>query len=544
MSARNKPALLLCLLLFSAMSTSSYSQMFQWARQWGSPGWDQATALALDENGNVYSAGIFPGTADFDPGPGISNLTPMGNQDIFISKFDGAGNFIWVKQLGGPGWEECHDIDIDRDGNIYLTGFFLGGADWDPSAAIYPLTSSSGGDAFICKLDSSGNFVWARQTGGSQAVTSYSIAVDDSGNVFTTGFFDGTTDFNPGAGTFYLTVSGYSDIFVSKLDASGNFVWAKQMNGTDGEAGYSIDVDVSGNVYTTGTFWGTVDFDPGIGTFYLNSPGEQDIYISKLDASGNFLWAKQMGGDVGYSIVTDQTGHVYASGYFGWDDISIFKLDSSGNITWAKQTDAVMVYSIAIDSALNVYFTGQFFGTGDFDPGAGTFTMTSQGSTDSYISKLDSSGNFVWAVQLGGTDEVHSRALAVDNNGSVYTTGYFNGTADFDPATATFNMTSSGSYDLFLHKLNPEITSVSENNFTDAFHIYPNPTAGNLVIEFGQEQLRLDLVLRNASGQVVLAKSVSNTSRVELQINEASGVYMLEIADQNNHKAVIRIVKT
>ena len=124
-----------------------------------------------------------------------------------------------------------------------------------------------------------------------------SIAVDATGNVFTTGYFFSTSDFDPGTGTFNLTSLGLDDIFVSKLDALGNFVWTKQWGGTSAENSYSIAVDASGNVLTTGSFQSsTVDFDPGPGTFNLTSTGNRDIFVSKLDASGNFVWATSMGG--------------------------------------------------------------------------------------------------------------------------------------------------------------------------------------------------------------------------------------------------------
>ncbi len=177
--------------------TKSSAQNFQWAKQMGSTDWDKGTAIALDSNGNVYCTGDFRGTVDFDPGPGVFNLTAGGTQDIFISKFDASGNFIWAKQIGAAGWEESHALSLDEDGNIYAAGFFLGPTDFDPGAATFILNSSPGGDAFISKLDSAGNFVWAKQIGGTLAVTAYALSVDENGNVYTTGFFDGTADFDP-----------------------------------------------------------------------------------------------------------------------------------------------------------------------------------------------------------------------------------------------------------------------------------------------------------------------------------------------------------
>ena len=139
---------------------------------------------------------------------------------------------------------------------------------------------------FVSKLDSAGAFVWAKQLGGTDSDQANSVAVDSSGNVYTTGSFSGTADFDPGAGTTNLTSAGSSDVFVSKLDSTGAFVWAKQFGGTGSDASNSVAVDSSGNVYTTGSFSGTVDFDPGGGTANLVSTGNGDVFVSKLSSAG------------------------------------------------------------------------------------------------------------------------------------------------------------------------------------------------------------------------------------------------------------------
>ncbi|HLG35194.1 MAG TPA: hypothetical protein VI757_09965, partial [Bacteroidia bacterium] len=111
------------------------------------------------------------------------------------------------------------------------------------------------------------NWLWAKAMGGTGGDGGGSIAIDASGNVYTTGSFEGTVDFDPGAGIFNLTSAGSDDIFISRLDGSGNFVWAKAMGGTSSDGGNSVAVDASGNVYTTGLFYDTADFDPGAGVF-------------------------------------------------------------------------------------------------------------------------------------------------------------------------------------------------------------------------------------------------------------------------------------
>ena len=153
--------------------------------------------------------------------------------------------------------------------------------DFDPGDDAFELASSGFTDVFVSKLDDSGNFVLARSMGGSSFDEGRSIAVDCSGNVHTTGVFQQTVDFDPGDGAFELTSGGFTDVFVSKLDDSGNFVWAKSMGGTSFEGAFGIAVDGSGNVPTTGRFQRTVDFDPGVGIFNLSARGT-DIFVSKL----------------------------------------------------------------------------------------------------------------------------------------------------------------------------------------------------------------------------------------------------------------------
>jgi len=449
---------------------------FAWVKQMGGAGGEVGNSITLDNNGNIYTTGSFFGTCDFDPGSGTYNLTSFGYYDIFVSKIDASGNFLWAKQMGGADRMRGYSIAVDNNGNVYTTGDFYGTCDFDPGSGTYNLTSFGLNDIFVSKLDASGNFVWAKQIGGAGYNYSYSIAVDNNGNVCTTGEFAGTCDFDPGSGVYNLTSFGNRDIFISKLDVSGNFVWGGQLGGADSEGGRSIAVDGNGNVYTTSSFSGTADFDPGSGTYNLTSFGYADIFVSKLDASGNFLWAIQMGGTDGAgasSITVDDNGNVYTTGAFSGTvdfdpgsviynntsfdlfDIFVSKLDASGNFVWAKQMGGAgseAGRSITVDGNENVCTTGIFDGTTDFNTSSGTYNLTSFGYVDIFVSKLDASGNFVWAKQMGGPDAEEGNSIAVDNNGNVYTTGRFNDTCDFDPSSETYNLTSFGDYDVFVEK--------------------------------------------------------------------------------------------
>jgi hypothetical protein len=446
-----------------------------WANQIGGIDYQAGESIATDASGNVYTTGWFQGTTDFDPGSGIYNLTSSGNFDIYISKLDPSGNFLWAQRFGGPDDDRGNSITIDASGNIYSTGFYRGVVDFDFGAGTSNLTSAGGPDVFILKLSNSGNLIWVKGFGGASEEFGNSIAVDASGNVYTTGSFLFIPDFDPGAGVFNLNAQGNIDAFICKLDALGNFVFAKQLGGAAFASGFSLSIDASGNIYTTGYFSGTLDFDPGASTFNLTSAGgNTDIFISKLDASGNFIWAKQLGGaddESGLSVAVDANGSVYTTGYFrgsvdfdpgagtfnltsaGTNDIYINKLDALGNYVWTKQiggSNSDIANSIYVDASNNIYITGSYAGTVDFDPGTGIYNLVNSGG---FISKLNASGNFVSAWKLGGPGFAEGSTLILDAFGNVLTTGLFFTTGDFDPRTCVQNLVSLGSADAFVHKM-------------------------------------------------------------------------------------------
>lgn len=474
-------------ILLIAFSTNIYSQQppnFQWANQMTGPASDdEGRSVVTDAAGNVYSTGTFSGTVDFDPGVGVFTLTSTSDADVYVSKVDASGLFVWAKAFTGSGGNDIGtSITVDPAGNILTTGYFYGTVDFDPGAGVSNLTSAGVEDIFVSKLSSSGNFIWAKAMGGTITDEGHGIAADAGGNVYTTGSFRGTADFDPGAGVSNLNSGAFPAVFVSKLDASGNFVWAKAMGGSSGnDFGRAISLDASGNVYTTGMYTGTEDFDPNAGTFNLTSVGGDDIFISKLDPSGNFVFAKSIGGtaqDNGLGIEVDGSGNIYTTGFFfgtcdfdpgagtfnlsatGSSFIFVSKLDPSGNFAWAKAiggaTGNNTGYSIISDAAGNVYTTGYFEMMFDFDPGTGIFNMSASGFGDVFIWKLDGAGNFGWAYKFGGfgSNPDKARGVYVDGLGNVYTTGVFYSTVDFNPTGTTYTLTAANSTgDIFVHKM-------------------------------------------------------------------------------------------
>lgn len=394
--------------------TFGQSSSLKWARGFGSSNWDVSNSVTYDNLGNVYVTGYFKNTVDFDPGAGIFNLTSNGNNDVFVLKLDINGQFKWAKNVGGFFDDEGLSIDVDNNGNVFATGKFESSADFDPNATTFSLTSVGSEDAFILKLDSLGNFKWAMQIGSINDDAAFASTHDNSGNCFVTGQFSGIADFDPSSVFYNLVSSGAEEAFVLKLDNNGNFIWAKKMGGLGGDGGRSIALDNSGNVLTGGIFSTfSADFDPGVAVFNLTNSGQQDAYISKLDPNGNFIWAKGIGG---------------------------------------PQFDYVL--SLALDNLGNVYATGSYSGTVDFDPGASVFNLTSTSNNNVFVLKLYASGNFSWAKGMGNNPGANvGKAIAVDSNANVYTTGAFVATVDFDPSSNVYNMFASGAEDVFLQKL-------------------------------------------------------------------------------------------
>jgi hypothetical protein len=466
----------LFLLICSITCLNTFSQNLQWAKRMGGKSSEEGNSIVVDHSGNIYTTGYFQGKADFDPGVGADTLTSNGSADIYISKLDSSGNLVWSKRIGGSGIDIGWSIALDASGNVYTTGYFSGTADFDPGPGTYNLISNGSFDVFILKLNASGGFVWAKSFGGINEDEGQSIVVDASGNVYTTGFYFGTVDFNPGTGISNLTSVGSIDIYILKLDASGNFVWAKSIGGAQQDLGESITLDALGNIYTTGAFMDSVDFDPGPGAYKLFGVFV-NAFILKLDNSGNFIWAKNIGGigqDQGTSIQVDASGMVYTLGMYedivdfdpnagtfnqtslGDWDMFILKLDGSGNFVWAKSigSDTLDIgYSLALDPLANVYITGYFSKTISLVRGSLYNRHKSVGNSDVFILKSDSSGKFVWGTSFGGTQIDESHSIAVDAAGNIHTTGFFSDTANFDTGIGTYSMVSSGGRDIFVSRI-------------------------------------------------------------------------------------------
>ena len=511
---------------------------------------DQGVSVTTDDLGNVYTTGSFSNTVDFDPGVGTLNLISAGQEDIFIQKLNANGNLLWAKSMGGVGADYSRSVATDALGNVYTTGWFDTIVDFDPGVGILNLTSAGQEDIFIQKLDANGNLLWVKSMGGTSNDYGTAITTDALGNIYTTGYFDTIVDFDPGVGILNLTSAGASDIFIQKLDANGNLIWAKSTGGSSYEQAVSITTDALGNVYTTGSFFDTVDFDPDTITLNLISAGATDIFIQKLNANGNLLWAKSMGGSL-YDAGTSTT-----------------------------------------DSLGNVYTTGYFRDTVDFDPGVGTLNLISAGASDIFIQKLSqcytsyntdtqtACDNYIWIdgntytssnstatdtlANAAGCDSVVTLNLTINtvdngiNNNSPTLTAAAAGATyqwldcdnNFTPITGEVNQsytaTASGNYAVEVTKNNCTDTSDCESvtvvglqeNKVSNIHIHPNPTNDQITINIKGYHGPVEVEVYDLSGRLLLTTKFTTLSIK----NYAKGIYVFKVS-YGDRVEEIKVVK-
>lgn len=543
------------------------AQNFEWVNSVGSTGFDSGNDIVLDSNGNIYSIGRFSNTADFDSSSGVYNVTSNGNEDVFVQKMDSSGNLVWVKSFGGLYNDNAFKIILDNSNNIYISGAFQDTVDFDPGPGISNYTAVTYTDSFILKLDNNGNLLWVNTFGGTGYDYAFSIRLDNIGNLYCVGQFQYTVDFDSSAAIYNLTANGNTDIFILKLDYSGNFNWVKKIgNSSNWEQSYSLHIDENNNLFITGVFFGTVDFNPGTGVFNLVSVGGRDVFVLKLDSSGNFLLAKSFGSisdDFGYSIKVDSTGNIFTVGYFqntvdfdpnsgvynlssnGSYDIFIHKMDSNGNLVWVRtfgSNDYDSAANLFLDNSGNSFITGSFNGTVDFDPSIGTAVLTSFGNNDIYVLKLDSSGNFVWAKSYGNTDNDGGTSVYVDNNENVYITGNFSNNVNFDPGLTNEIKNSIGNADIFILKLNQNSLGLTDVNDNKNIIVYPNPTSGLVKVKVNDNENNLDISLNDITGKTIFTKHFDIFNSTEFNIEGENGIYFLNIKTQHSQN-IIKIIK-
>ena len=372
------------------------------------------TSQFTDLFGNTYITGRFSGTTDFDPGSGVYNLSVVENTNpeeyaIFILKLGVNGEFKWAKKIGEVGPNSGLSIVADNSGNVYTTGNFANSVDLDPGPGVYMLGQGLN-NSFVLKLDVNGDFVFARAFLSNSGSLGYYIKLDNLGNIYVSGVFSGTTDFDPGPNVFNLTtgLSVYSSYLV-KLNSIGNFVWAKK------DVGGPFVVDASQNIFTF------------------------DSNLSKYDPNGNSLWVKVTGG-APFSF--DLSNH-----------ISPIDIDTNGNI----YINSIFRYTQDFDPGPGIYTMSTF--NGGFD-------------SDVFFSRFDNDGNFIWSKKFGSFANDIPTSIKIDAGGNIYSTGIYYGTVDFDPNLGIYSVTAPNFTNIYVHKMTRCNTANGTSLFVNSCYNY------------------------------------------------------------------------
>ena len=411
-----------------------------WAQRYGAERYDSIDHLVIGPNGDLYATGVFERTVDFDPGRGVHNLTSHGRIDAFILHLTPKGHYVWAGNIGGDRDDAITAFAVGTSGDMYYSGYVRLRGDADPTRKTRTIIDRGVDDTIVARLDGrSGAIKWMKVYGeDSTRETVFGLAVDASENVMAAGVFDDTVQFDRRNHTLDRQAVGSDDIYLARFNSRGDFKFIKTIGGTEQETMADMVQDNQGNLYLTGNFAKTVDFDPGNGHDLLAAPGDSSAYVLKMDADANLIWARL----IGPAVINGDT-----------------------------QNASITARGIGIDVNGAVYTVGDFAGTVDFDPSAALHLIDVEKSgntpaisgqfqpSDSYLLKLDSDGNFAQVTHFGGPDgTILSHDIAVNPAGAINVTGAYAGFVDLNPTSGTFRRSTRkerNDTDVFLIKLLP-----------------------------------------------------------------------------------------
>lgn len=447
------PRILLTGVLFlfaSAISAQTY-----WMQHGGGVTIDEGTDVAVDGSGNTFVTGYYTSSASF----GTNTLSSAGIDDVFLAKLNTSGTYQWAVSGGGSNSDRALSVKADAAGNSYITGYFYGTATFGSNT----LTAAGTQDVFIAKYDAAGNCLWAKKAGGAGADIGNGITVDNSGNVIVTGEFVGTATF--GSSTL-VSMNGTTDVFTTKLDAAGNFLWAEKGSASQTDRGIDVDCDAAGNIYITGQFSDTITFDVVHNNTMLNA-----IFVVKYNSSGVEQWFQRNGGGVVNTVTSlacDGANGIYITGDFQGtltfynspnfpltatysNGIFIGKFDPSGGLSWAisESSDQPLTSRSITANTSNCFISGNFKCTFDsYRDRYGPAIFNSSGYWDIFEGEYSSAGSWVRCQQLGGKKDQFSNGIAVDAAGHPHMAGSYY-TSIVTPVSSDFyGYPSFNSYDM------------------------------------------------------------------------------------------------
>jgi hypothetical protein len=558
-------------------SVSAIGQTYSQGFAFGNNYVDSQYASAQDSQGNIYSVGQYSGTVTV----GNTVTYKGGNVDAFLTKYDANGTPIFIKSFGSVIDEAALGVAVDAQDNIYITGYFGGAGvnafDADPGPGVFLLQSLSpilSRDCFIIKLDSNGDFVWAKQisnaSGGAQEDAQV-IKIDSQGNLYLVGAF-AFADFDPDPNVSY-PLSSYQDkpnTFILKLNNNGIFQWVKKLDTTVASKGLSLDIDSSDNLYVGGRFQGGMDIDPDAANVVsVSSNGSLDSFVLKLTSNGTYVWGKTFGGtgseSTNYIKVTPSglyvTGDFQSTVDFNPDggvnnktalastsDGYISKFDLNGNyittytIGGAGSSAIQDITTVRQSDHNTLYITGNFIGTADFDfSPTGVANMTSNGYSDNFLLEVGLDGSYIQSFQIGGIGPENLSNFEINNNGDIVMLGVFQSpTIDLNPFSGVNSFTNGGNgyQDCYLSRISLTPTLSTGETTKSKASIYPNPAKEELFVN-PADQVR-SYKIYNTVGQTV--KTGSSISK-SINVNSLTkGTYIISI-DFGTYSQNIKFIK-
>jgi hypothetical protein len=467
----------------AACSSIGFAQTLQWKQSYGSTGGEIGYSTHVDAAGNNYSGGTFTNTITAGS-DGESNLTITAtgtNSNGYLIKKQPTGILLWSAAFVGAGNCVVHGIATDASNNVFITGYFTGTIDFNPSPSVNNSLTAAGttgtNDFFVCKLTSAGAYAWAYRFGEINNDYAFDIATDAAGNVHIAGLFNtqnsgsGVVDFDPSTSASTMS-STLEDGFLLKLSNNGTYLAKQKMGTTNSDAIRSITIGRNNKLYLTGYY--SSSGISGQTTGLISSGGGLQYIVAKLDANNySLVWQRGYGSDyedTGYGITTDGYGAIFIGGMFkgtisfstGFSltnpsnvlyDGFIMRMDTSANIAWVKQIEgsgASIITKTKMDNYNNLLITGYFDGSVDLNPSTTVASnFTSAGGNDAFVIKMNESGNLVGTpVVFGSTADEKAYSVATSGN-DFYVTGNFSGTIDVDITSTVSNLVSAGGTDAF-----------------------------------------------------------------------------------------------
>jgi hypothetical protein len=430
---------------------------------------DWGLDIAVDGSGNAYVTG-WTVSINYDVTAGAFQTTYSGGagSDVFVTKLNASGNaLVYSTYIGGSNFDEGWGIAVDGSGNAYVTGQTIS-TDYDVTPGAFQTTNGGVGDVFVTKLNASGSgLVYSTYIGGSNSEEGYGIAVDGSGNAYVTGYTL-STDYDVTPGAFQTTHGGgYWDVFVTKLNASGSgLVYSTYIGGSNWDEGRDIAVDGSGNAYVTGRTIST-DYDVTPGAFQTTNGGIDDVFVTKLNASGSGLvYSTYIGGshaDDGLGIAVDGSGNAYVTGYTLSTDYDV--TPGAFQTTYGGGTYDVFVTKLCHVSISLTSATGTDNQSVCINSSITSITYTTTGTSGANVIGLPGgvsdnySGN---TLTISGTPTVSGTYVYTVNLtggcGSVSTTGTI---ITVDPINNTINLTSASGTDNQTVCINSSISNIT-----------------------------------------------------------------------------------